>query len=570
MSIWLLLFGISFNIFSIYTGESLASIMSSFKPTSIRFAFTIDGISQKITKMKIIPEYMILVIGTILGEVFTIALYDQRPTIIPVSLNSLGLSEPVSGIYSSVYLKMETAEYVPAIYVCFQSCCIVVIHPISHEILAYTAGPYERGKPVLSQQLETVIMEDSSDHSGDGLDYSSKVPISHSTAFGCVLDNHHDVIHHNALTNPTQIISSTTRAIVMPEETKINPRKSVLPFFRATEPTPVAPVAAPSELKKSASGSTPVKLSPPTTDIPTTFLLLSGRRLLTYNITRFSIPKKGGQNLISGLVSSFISNNMSNSAVVSKIISTADIVSGNIVSYIEEATRAWSDPLPCLLLANTAGGVLALRLKDRSSVGYINLFDNLLPSPITFNDGVVLQNGDIYFTQKGSIYSARASSTTHILSQPLPSRGIVISFSSMTMQLSSGREKYLASSHDKASKRRQSSLLSSNGTDLEKIFSKKKDFVQMKEELFGEAREQDQSDNRDIDTDKVKQVTKNVKSTAAIINETRDVLIERGERLEQLSKDTEELRQGAATFHENAKAQKEILKQRNSRWSIFK
>jgi hypothetical protein len=542
-----------------------SAILASFKPNSIRHAITFDIPFASITTMKIIPEYMMIVIGTVNGATFTIALYNRNPAPIAVNLSSFGIRESVAGITFSYYFRQETIEYVPAVYLSFESNIIVVFHLISHEILAYCGSPMDITSVATAK---TTVVEENEDEEGEEehSEYSDMTQTNTSTAYACVLDAADNLFIPPSSIVPAEIISTCKRP--SPEEReKAILRKSVFAMFSSSssETSSSANTATSATIETRRASNATVPQDPASFILPHKLILLSGRRLLSYNILKFTPPKKSGANTITAANTSIVN---------SKIISTTDIISGNLVSYIEEASRAWSEPLPCLLIANCEGGVFALRLKDKSSVGYINLFEGILLRPIKFSSGIVLQNGVCYFSDHNrTIYSARASSITHILSQPLPTRGIVSSFYSTHSRLSTGRESRVAATLGAASKKkRQSTLgLTASVTDLEKIFSKTKD-QRAKDDLLG-TRDRNLSvisdHSSDSDSNSIQNVKQDVRGVTNTMAEARQALEERGEKLEQLAKQSDDLKNVARDFQQNAKAQKDVMKQKNSRWGLF-
>lgn len=597
-----------------------------FKPTQLRLFLNLEFYNQ-ITQVKFIDSYSLVVVGTANGTLYTLALYED--TVMPLQVNLVASNIPglssiatsgsvmnqgITGLWLSTYYKLDVGCLIPAVYVNIGVSHIIVLNPVSNEILSYCIIPATE----TNQENDQFRRLSGSNNSAPT---STGIQLKSSVAFGCVLDSNETAVSiYSQEISPTDIILSTVRQGSQFNLASSNTKKSTAKLFSSSAAsTPV--VDSRNRSTSFLTNTSPVlsknqhiqNFIPP--EAPKTLILLLGRKLFRFNIQKFLIPKKSSM-LTSSLFGTSSGNTESlvsgtaGTLISSKVITLSNIISGCLVNYVEEKSRAWSQPLPCLLAINSEANTLVINLIDKSAIGHVALFERVLTSPLKITTGIALQNGNSYFSHNNGtiIYSGRPISMSHILTHPLPSKAIYIlphvatinstslstntgvlktasGFSVQALQLQSGREK-------PGQKKKRQSLMavaaaavgsnsanSSTITDLDKIFLKTKE-KRDKEELFnnssnsvnslsGFSSDDDMSDTSSNSSRAVASSNNSIANTKAVMNETKQLFLERGEKLEQINVKSDELKNMAFTYHETAKATKDQLKKKQNRWGLF-
>lgn len=272
--------------------------------------------------------------------------------------------------------------------------------------------------------------------------------------------------------------------------------------------------------------------------------------------------------------------------VAVKRIADAPIVHAERVVYIEEATRAWSMPIPCIASVDSAGAFYLHSLRDKVPISNVDLLGEVIDPNKPLVGGVVLPNGytilfhlikclknndslsprSCYMRSDGlMILNGAPSSKAYILEGINPTRASSDSIPPPTSyQLSHGRDVTAAKAAAAGGGRRRSILsYSSAPTDLSKLFAKTRDQRQ-KEELFGPLRVED-SDGDEASTSANAAASRALSAAA----ETREAFMERGEKLKRLQQKMDGFKDVSGEYRQNIKNQKAKLQEKAQRWGFF-
>ncbi len=304
---------------------------------------------------------------------------------------------------------------------------------------------------------------------------------------------------------------------------------------------------------------------------PRYLLLSKGRHLIQLDINKFCNPSSSTS---SSRGRKSVSVDVDNSIVFQKVISRTQITCSQVLNWTEEATRAYTKPLPSLSLVNCDGTVILSSIRDKSVWGHADLIDGILTRPVKFEQGVLLPNGDCFMVRnKTIVYSATVKSNTHIINgiaSPVEGKSDVIP-AVLRDQLLSGREKQIAASKTALQKRRTSIFTITSGpTDLDLIFQKTREPRRKKSSqsgLGGSASAEDDDEDELASTSK--QANNKLAQTMNVMNDTKLAFLERGEKLKQMQIRGEKMQSNAEEYKRSARQYKERLKAQSDRWGFF-
>ena len=324
--------------------------------------------------------------------------------------------------------------------------------------------------------------------------------------------------------------------------------------------------------------------------IPRYLMIVRGKYLFTYDLHKFK--RASTHKCLAGY---------SGKCLSATTVSQKSIVAYKFLSYFkhekddDENGNDDSDDghshesILCVSYVNSDGIHGLFATKEKAPLGHHNFLDTIIEDHSHLSFGAVLPNGNCYLNDSDRIiYNITTSilNSTYKLNHPLPDRASPDSAApSRTMMLLSGRESILASKNSLRSKRRSSvigRISAAAPTDLSLIFKKSMDQRQ-KEELIGVKGSPSTMEGSDDEGDtfnpspssssggnrnnwKSSSTTATTKALSTM-NETGLALQERGDRINRLAHQSDDLREGASQFRDNAKKQKEILKKRSSLFS---
>ena len=325
--------------------------------------------------------------------------------------------------------------------------------------------------------------------------------------------------------------------------------------------------------------------------------------LLTYDLSHFAMYER--TNVVNSCNERLV--------LTSTLISNKNIISGSIVTYIEEASRAYSDPVSCIACVDKDANLINIIIKSSTPSNYSYCLEGIYEKPIDVEGGSVLSSGTCYYYKCGNVFSSIPSSVKFILSKDvLPSCATIISGSvdqdlllldesdtnrnshSSTNSDSSTRSRTVTTESDTHKARirsssntttspvpdhvrhRSSSLFATvaavskflspkHEVDLSSLYSKSKEQLN-KDSLLGKHADPDTNGNDNT-------VVTSIKNQRNVImhnmDELRRGLEERGEKLQLLEKNAERIKEGAQDFSATSKEYRKYLEAKNNRWGMF-
>lgn len=301
------------------------------------------------------------------------------------------------------------------------------------------------------------------------------------------------------------------------------------------------------------------------------------------------------------------------------MISKSAFITGNQLNFKNRSAPCLSPPITCLLVVNSQGGLTNTSIKHQAPLGDINLFteiksdimsnqnsnkesgevcvvDHKAPKVVfnsTLKGGVLLSNGSCYFLQKsGLIFNSclSAENSHHLTKQAGKRHAINSSLIVPQMSLYSSQEQELKVSNCQSSlKNKQSSMFGgiktghSGPADLMKLFAKyrdanyvrSKDKFELNKSVLHMSSSMSNKDDNESNLDKSPKITrKNIFSVVKapvgrltdtvqnVMAENMKNMEERGEKLNRLSNQAEEVSTNAATFRDLARKHKNELDRR--------
>jgi hypothetical protein len=268
-----------------------------------------------------------------------------------------------------------------------------------------------------------------------------------------------------------------------------------------------------------------------------------------------------------------------------KCISDGDgdgpFVAAQDISIIEDSTRFWSQPIPCLSTIDSEGNVKILSIPSGDLMSSSPVLPQVFSDEFAIKSSTILPNGDVYLsTSSYMIYSSTPENKAYPPTTPIPCRAAA-DFTppplAQMLQVTIGDQD--AASHVKAKTekkgKRRSSVMGfamSGPVDFEKLFSKSLD-ARRKDELFGASSNFDEDDEDDddvvISSAHVQDTKSKAAGTKAALDETRQAFEERGERLGRLNKKMEDFGENAKLYKKNSAAHKEKMRKKAERWGLF-
>jgi hypothetical protein len=505
-------------------------------------------VQQRVTSLFIDPVGSFLVVGTQDGQLFALTDWNRKELCPIEGIRQLpGLTGAISYIFCAPYWK-ETL-YEQAAYILFSSGSVVIVNIATLELRAYSG---------------LIKIETDDDTDGDG-----------KVVFGFVMDTKYE---------PVTMVTEEMQANIPVNSTQ-------------STPPPTQPVESKSFMKKLKRGSGE-SISLPPMSIPRCgpkyLVYVRGRDLIKCDLSTFSrpIPSSSPSSSSSPSVASSSSSSLTSltwSAINHPIllsstqISSSQIITCELLSYIEDATRFWSKPILTLSFLNSMSDLTFITLKSHFVLNSHNILPNVLIEPYNITDGLILSNGCNYLcSNKNIIYSNYLQNSEFLLSPYTPSRAEMSSIAPDPSQTLLQRE--ILEPNAKAKSKRRSSFLTlpSTGIDLEKLFLKTFDSKQ-KDDFFRRYSLKSSSSNLStssasihemkeeyvIRSDHVKETNTSTARTKAVLDETRANFEERGERINILNKRVEDFSNDAAIYKAASAAHKEKMKLKAQRWGVF-
>eukprot|EP01038_Epipyxis_sp_PR26KG_P005985 gene5985-8242_t len=329
-------------------------------------------------------------------------------------------------------------------------------------------------------------------------------------------------------------------------------------------------------------------------NIPRYVVLVKGKVLFTYDISKFAILVKRGSK-------QFSSNN--------NPLSIKNIAQRNIrycqffiyfpsEEYLADPNHAVqvgvNNPIPCLTGINEDGDFVIISIKQKNVVNSFYMLEGIINDTIRIDLATILPNGNCYMSQNSCMfYTTTSISTTHQLSDKylLPDRAIPEATApDKTLLLCHGREQLISNQRATLNKRRKTVIsFSGTPTDLNKIFAKSRDqrardelldakgnnyyliIIEMRYVLFAMwSEDEDEDDGRISKTSSSANALRTTSSTtAAEMNLTKQAFEERGEKLNRMEQKMNNFKSSAQQFSETMAETNANLRRKSTRWGLF-
>ena len=522
------------------------------------FSTTLDS---QVSSMTMSNEGKILVVGTEDGSLYDLKDWAKSDMEKIDSLDHIGGSGKIMKCLISPCWK--GTSYTNAIFVVYHSGHYGIVDVNTHQLLSFCASG---SNPIdLSEADETDNNES---------EIATRID-SDQVVFACVMRSNYEII--------TKIPELEEVKDVETSEVKITPTKDVIPahetrksfgfFKKSNSPSPQQSLTPP-QGKNSTTVTAPVFPAA----APRYFVFIRGRYLVICDLEKFSLPS------VSDRSPSIVFSNALPNAVKMKCIGEGEgpFIAAQNISIIEDSTRFWSQPIPCLSAIDSEGNSKILSIPSGDLVSISPVLPDVFSEDFHVKCSTILPNGNAYLsTSSYMIYSSTPENKDYPQVAPVPCRAcanFTIPPRNQMLQVTIGDKdaaEHVKTKNEKKDKRRTSvmSFAMSGPVDFQKLFSKSLD-VRRKEELFGSAfklheDDEDDNDNVNISSTNVKGTTGKAATTKAALDETRQAFEERGERMDRINKKLEDFGEGAKLYKKQSAQHKERMRKKAERWGFF-
>lgn len=305
-------------------------------------------------------------------------------------------------------------------------------------------------------------------------------------------------------------------------------------------------------------------------DIPKLLSFVHGYQLFTFSLENFIPAIKKSGIFFSSVVKDFPG------VTVKRISKKHMIISSQSLDFFEETP---SDAKPHIAFIDESSVLRIVSLSSKNVVNRSQLLEGITDENARTHAALTLPNGSNFILQKGDIiYTSYISFHSRSLLYPLPDRANpTTSRVRKSLTLLHGREKAIEALKALVKRRKSAVInLSTAPTDLYKVFAKTRD-ERLKDDLFGESAAINSAvTSRRESVSEVDEAAVNssrqVRSGTIMKNDMeqlKDSLVERGERINRLAMKMDDFRESAAHYRQTARATKEVLKARHARWGLF-
>lgn len=525
-----------------------------FAPDGLRVAFK-GEVRGKVTSIAIVGEALTMFVGTENGTLFCARDWGSGELVamqFPPNFK-LGVSGAVVHmLYSSFWFN---GQAVPALYTFYSSGHVLVWHVFTNELIAYCVGPSEMYVDVDEE---------------------------FSVLYGHVLDG-----HLKPLARPDPFAKPKRHVTTADDKgSVISPPPAGGSGTQVTPPRPISPPSGgegsklTSLLRRTGSSTSniltpeaatgrPAAAAGPPAEEGRSLVVIGCHAVITYDLAKFSTSLKYSSQSGSQPFSPVVPN-----AASSKFLSEERIVAAECTIFVEDAARAYTDPIPCISCISSDGELTVIALRTRQVMTEhveISLLKGVERKPVDLSDGVLLPNGDCYLLGNDCmVYCASYTSTNYCHNHASPVRATCQHLPPpREWQFRTGREERIQAAKKAVAKRRTSMItLTAAPTDLDKLFAKTRtDWT--REELFGIANEEEEERARNAHRAATQAAHKSTSAVKSEMNELGKALEERGERLRQINERMEVFRDAAAEYKKGAAEQKQRLAAKAARWGVF-
>lgn len=533
---------------SFASAASTVYVPTNFHPNDLRetFSGTVDG---AVTCIELIGEAITLFVGTDAGNIYCARDWGSGElNILQIPPQAkVNASGPIVHLMYSSFWYGSSA--VPAIYGFYGSGHVLVWHIFTNELIAYAAGASEMYVDA-NESLDILY--------GHVMDGDMK-PLDRPDPF-------------YKPPSPTGSPNSSPSAMPPPgsvEDVPPTPPPVTSPDSSATKKSFL------SRMNSSSKNSTPepsggklfgnkTQATAAPTEGPRWVVVVGCHAMILYDLGKFCVRSASGSysNDVAGVANS-------------KFLSEEKIITAESTIFVEEAARAYTDPVACISCVSSDGVMTIIALKSMQVMTEsieIFLLKGVERRPVSVSDGVMLPNGDCYLLNNECIvYCLSYSSTNYVHNHAVPVRaGCHHVTPPKEWQFRTGREDKVVAAKKAVQKRRASMIsLSAAPTDLDKIFAKTRTDWN-REELFGIQADEEACRKRAGSVQSVPQTAlRSAATTKAALAEVQQSFEERGERLKQINERMEHFREAAAEYKKNSAEQRERMKAKSARWGVF-
>ena len=499
-------------------------------------------VDKIVTSALIVAAASTVVFGCASGEVLVCCDWETKEILPATTTTRVGADGAVLDL--SVHTLWYQGDLHPVVYICWASGHIGIMHLITRDLIAFSKGPSiplsDRSK-IMCSRFSTILDENSN---------VCEVPeelLRSSTAYETAIYD-----------DPVELSSTLIPGLHIPNPKAV---RKIGAFFKKFEnPEDLKKMGAsivnkikhPGQSDQASDQAPPV---PTPSDAPKYLLRAVAGSIVTYDLSKFAVLGSQGK----------FSANDDRACSVMKI-SEQPLIGVQLVKYLEEAARAWADPIDCLVCVDVSARAKVISVKEQQLWGSASLLEGVISSHGQLSDCIVLSNGDIFVQEFSSIvHLASLTSPQYIqsLQSPIKSSALV-ACPPKTYQLKNGRDMAGA----KTAKARKQSIFGAGVADLDRVFSKTRDERQ-REELLGSSGIDEDEEEEDDKHKSAKHVSKTSAQTKQTMLETRQAFEERGERVSRIANKTDNFKEAARIFKEETAAEKERLKKKAARWGIF-
>jgi len=492
-------------------------------------------LEEVISSAIVVTASATIVLGCLSGAVLICSDWNRKVVLPALTVGRAGGNGAVLGlVLKSFWFE---GEVVPSIYITWESGHVAVMHLYTRDLLAFYKGPGREGTAHIDISIQR----------------------THSISKFCyVLDE-----NLNPCPDPSNLyIPMVEEPVSQPTGDRVSKSINVkaqlgnvmqtfdngVKQLQLSQPLDVKKLGTSILNKKSNDSESPQSLSPAIpipSNAPRYLLQAVGNTVVTFDLSRFAV------HIGSGKYSALESH-----VSTSKTISEHPLIAVQIVMYLEEASRAWADPVPCLVCVDCMANLKIISLREQQIWFSYSILQGIQTVPLSA--AIILPTGDLFLEDNGSIiHSVSITSREYIQTKTAPMRASpLVAIPPKSHQLKPSRE----ISAPKVHHHRIS--IFGGGMDLDRLFSKTREQRQ-KDELF-------QKDTEVVEENNTQdRVTKSVMRTKDTMSETKQAFDERGERASRIASKTENFQEAARTYKEQTAAYKERLKRKEKRWGLF-
>lgn len=277
-------------------------------------------------------------------------------------------------------------------------------------------------------------------------------------------------------------------------------------------------------------------------DQPHFLVVVSNHAMFMYDMRKFAVATRQPTS------TSSVFTSVQSGAATSKFLSIAPIVAASTTLLIEEAARAFSDPIACLNCVTSAGDLISASMKHKTVISAegepVSILDGVCERPLDLQGGAILSNGDCYLLGSPLVlFSATVSSAEYVHSNLMPSRSSTQTTPPKQQhKLRTGREEKVLAAKKAVAKRRASIItITSAPTDLEKLFSKTMD-DRARDDLMGSLVQQQSAPAEAV------VATRSAEAVKKQMHELREAFEERDEKLRRMVEKMEGFKESSQQY----------------------